>query len=124
MFFDEISKAHHAQSLSCFGLGAGAWLRIQPILLGFQLTSLVFSTTFQARLGLPHPSLASIPQCMCTYPIDSMGIHLLRYVHGNKHIGTHDVVRDTFATIVWDVGCHMGQKQLHVLPSNTFNSFH
>jgi hypothetical protein len=36
---------------------------------------------------------------------------------------THDVVRDTFATIVHDVGCHMGWKQLHVLSSTMLNSF-
>jgi hypothetical protein len=122
MFFDEIFKTHHAQSLSCSGLKVGVWLKVQPIFLGFQLTSLVFSTTFRIRLGLPHPSIASIPQCMCTHPIDYMGIHLLRCVHGNEHIRTHDVVHNTFATIVWDVGFHMGQKQLYVFLSNTFNS--
>jgi hypothetical protein len=29
-----------------------------------------------------------------------MGIHILRYTHGNKHTRTHDVIHDTFATIV------------------------
>jgi len=38
-------------------------------------------------------------------------------------IGIHDVVHDIFATIVWDVSFHMGRKQLHALPSTTFNSF-
>jgi len=49
-----------------------------------------------------------------------MGIHFLCYAHGNKHIGTHDVIR----TIMWDVNFLMGQIQLHVLPSTTFNSSH
>jgi hypothetical protein len=53
-----------------------------------------------------------------------MGIHLLRYTHGNKCMGTHYVVHDTFATIARDVGFHMGWKQLHVFPLATFNSFH
>jgi hypothetical protein len=35
---------------------------------------------------------------------------------------THDVVYDTFVAIAHDAGFHMGQKQLHVLPSNRFNS--
>jgi hypothetical protein len=51
-----------------------------------------------------------------------MGIHLLRCVHNNGFIGTHDVVYNTFATNAWDVGFHMGQKQLHALLLNTFNS--
>jgi hypothetical protein len=46
-----------------------------------------------------------------------MGIHLLHCVHGNKRIGTHDAIHYTFAAIVWDVGFHMGQEQIHVLPS-------
>jgi hypothetical protein len=48
----------------------------------------------------------------------------LHYAHGNKHIGTHDVVCDIFAAIMQDVGFHMGRKQLHVLFSNMFNSSH
>jgi hypothetical protein len=38
-------------------------------------------------------------------------------------MGTHDVVRDTFVTIAQDDGFHIGQKQLHALPSTIFNSF-
>jgi hypothetical protein len=64
-----------------------------------------------------HPS-------MCIHLIDPMGIHLLHYVHGNEHIGTHDVIHNTFAAITWNVGFHVGWKQLHALLSTTFNSFH
>jgi hypothetical protein len=35
---------------------------------------------------------------------------------------THDAICNTFAAITWDVGFHMGQKQLHALLSNMFNS--
>jgi len=56
--------------------------------------------------------------------IDPMGIHFLCYAQGNEHIGTHDAIHDTFATIVQDVGFHRGEKQLHVLLSTTLNSFH
>jgi hypothetical protein len=75
------------------------------------------------QLGLFYPSIANIPQCVCTHPINLMGIHLLHCVHGNEHIKTHDVIRDTFATIAQDVGFHVGQEQLHALLSTTFNSF-
>jgi hypothetical protein len=52
-----------------------------------------------------------------------MGIHLLCCAHGNECSGTHDVIYDTFAAIAWNVGFHVGQGQLHVLISTTFNSF-
>jgi len=51
-----------------------------------------------------------------------MGIHLLRYVHGNKCTRTHDAVCNTFVAIVWDVSFHVGWKQLHVFFLNMFNS--
>jgi hypothetical protein len=51
-----------------------------------------------------------------------MGIHLLHCVHDNEAMGTHDVVHDTFVAIMWDVGFHVGWKQLHVVPSTIFNS--
>jgi hypothetical protein len=69
-----------------------------------------------------HPSIVGVFRCVCTHPIDLMGIHLLRCVHGNKRIGTHDVICDTFVTIAWDVGFHVGWEQVHVLLSTTFNS--
>ncbi len=51
-----------------------------------------------------------------------MCIHLLHCVHGNECTRTHDVICNTFAAIAWNVGFHMGQKELHVLFSTTFNS--
>jgi len=75
------------------------------------------------QFGLPHPSIIGIPWCVCTHPIDPMDIHFLCYVHGNKRIGTHDAICDTFIVIARDVGFHVWQEQLHVLPSSTFNSF-
>jgi hypothetical protein len=52
-----------------------------------------------------------------------MDIHLVRCTHGNEQIRTH-VVCNTFVAIVWDVGFHMKQKQLHVLLLTMFNSSH
>jgi hypothetical protein len=46
---------------------------------------------------------------MCTHPINLMGIHLLCCAQNNERTKTHDVICDTFPTIVWDVGFHMGQ---------------
>ncbi len=98
---------------------------------------LVYSSTNLFELSINFPGLfhsasnmtwttpsinCRYPWCVCTHPIDIMGIHFLHCVHGNKWTGTHDVVRDTFVTIAWDAGFHVGRKQLHVLPSNMFNS--
>jgi hypothetical protein len=52
-----------------------------------------------------------------------MGIHLLRFAHGNEHTRTHDEVHNTFVAIARDANFHMGRKELHAFPSNTFNSF-
>jgi hypothetical protein len=52
-----------------------------------------------------------------------MDIHLLRCTHGNECTRTHDVICDTFATIVQNVVLHMGCEQLHLIPLTTFNSF-
>jgi hypothetical protein len=93
-------------------------------LLAFWLFFLVFSITLCMQLGLPRPSITSISQCVCTHPIDLMGIHLLRCVHNNKCIRTHDVIHNTFTPIAQNVGFHVGQEQLHEFLSTTFNSSH
>jgi hypothetical protein len=122
MFFDRISKAYCAWILSCSSLRVGIKLIVKPIFSTFRLFSPIFFIAHQTWLGLPHPSIANIPQCVCTHPINPMSIHFLHYAHGNKCIWTHDAICDTFTTIAWDVGFHMGWEQLHVLPSTTFNS--
>jgi hypothetical protein len=53
-----------------------------------------------------------------------MGIHLLSYAPNNERTGTHDAICDTFTTIARKTNFNVGQKQLYVLPSTTFNSFH
>jgi hypothetical protein len=102
----------------------GTWFIARVIFLAFQLSSLVFSIALRTWLGLPHPSIASIPWCVCTHPIDPMGIHFLFCAYNNKCTRTHDVIHDTFVTITWNVGFHVGWEQLHVLLSTTFNSSH
>jgi hypothetical protein len=74
------------------------------------------------QLELSHPSIASIPWCVYTHPIDPMGIHILCCAHGNEHTGTHNEIRNTFVAIVQNVGFHMGWKQLRALLATMFNS--
>jgi hypothetical protein len=73
-------------------------------------------------LGLTHPSIASLPQCVCTHPIDPMGIHFLCCAHGNECMGTHDVIHNTFVAFVQDVSLYVGQEQLYAILSAMFNS--
>jgi len=100
-----------------------AWFTTRLIFLTFRLFSSIFYIVFHMRLGLPHPSIVGIPWCVCTHPINPMGIHFLCYVHGNKHIGTHDVSCNIFVAIARDACFHVGREQLHTFLSITFNSF-
>jgi hypothetical protein len=63
-------------------------------------------------------------QCVCTHLINPTNIHLSSCTHGNECIGTHDVIHCTFTVIAQDVKFHVGQEQLYVIPSTTFNSSH
>jgi hypothetical protein len=58
---------------------------------------------------------------MCAHIPLTLWVSTFYVVHGNEHIGTHDAIRNTFATIVRNVSFHMGQEQLHVFFSTTFN---
>jgi hypothetical protein len=80
-----------------------------------------FFIVFWMRFGLSHPLITCNFQCVCTHPIDPMGIHFLHCVRDNKCTGTHVVICDTFATIVCDVDFDMWWKQLHALSSIMFN---
>jgi hypothetical protein len=73
-------------------------------------------------LGLTHPSIASLPQCVCTHTIDPMDIHLLYCAHGNECMRTHDAIHNTFVAIVQDVNLYVRQKQLHALLSAMLDS--
>jgi hypothetical protein len=43
-------------------------------------------------------------------PINPMVIHFLYCIYGNDHIGTHNVIQNTFIAIARNVGFHVGQK--------------
>ncbi len=89
---------------------------------GKHLSSPVFCTTLHIQLGLPHPSIISIPRCVCTHPINLMGIHILHWIHDNKCIRTHDAIRDTFTSLhkmsisTWDEYNYMLFLQPHSTP--------
>jgi hypothetical protein len=103
-----ITKFYHV-----WALGWVLGLIIRLIFPTFQLFSPIFSTSLWMWLGLAHPSIASLPQWVCTHPIDSMGIHLLCCAHDSECMGTHDAIHNIFVAIVRDVGLYVGQEQLH-----------
>jgi hypothetical protein len=126
MLSNKISETHCAcaRILSYSNLRTCDWFIVRQTFPTFRLSSPSFSTMLWTWLGLPHPSITNIPQYMCTHPINATNVHLLCYTHGNEHMGTHDAVHNTFAAIAWNINFHVGQKQLHTLPSTTFHSSH
>jgi hypothetical protein len=94
MFFDRIFEAHCVRILSCFGPRTDVLFTTRLVFLAFRLFSPIFSMAFCTWLGLPHLSIVRIPWCVCTHPIDPMGVHFLCYFHSNEHIGTHHLCQD------------------------------
>jgi hypothetical protein len=81
----------------------------------------IFFTLLRMRFKVLYLSIVGFSQCVCTYPINLMGVYFLRYTHNNEHIETHDIVCNTFVIIVWDVVFHVVHQQLHALPSTMCN---
>jgi len=98
MFFNETFEAFCAWILSCFNPGVSTWVTTQLVFLAFWLSSPIFCTIFHTWLGPPHSLITSILRCVCTHPIDPMGIHFLCCVHGNECTRTHDAIHDTFVS--------------------------
>jgi hypothetical protein len=122
MFFNKIFETHHVHIFSCYGLGANIWFTTWLVFLTFQLSSLIFCTMFHMWFELPHPSIVGIFHVCAHIPLTLWVSTSYMLFMANKHMGTHDAVRNTFAVIVRDVGFHVGWEQLHALPSIMFNS--
>jgi len=105
MFFNRIFEAHHARIFSSFGLAYNL-SNIPSFLINFP--SFFHSTSYTTWIT-PSFNYRYLSICVCTHPIDLMGIHLLRCVHGNKCTWTYDVIHNTFTTIARDVGFHVGR---------------
>ncbi len=69
MISDGILEAHYAQILSCFDLGANAWLIAWLIFWTFWLFSSIFFTMLWMWLRLPHLSIASLPDVCAHIPL-------------------------------------------------------
>ncbi len=105
MFSNRIFETHYVQILSCFGFEVDVWFTIRLTFLAFQLSSPSFSTMLWTWLGLPHPLIIGIFWCVCTHPIDAIGVHLLCYAHDNEML-----------TSTWDENNHTHFLQPHFTP--------
>jgi hypothetical protein len=123
MFFDETCEAHHAWILSCFGPRASAWLTSWLVFPPFLLFSPIFYTTLYTTWITPSLNCKHPLMCVHTshqpYGYPAFTMCSWQRMHWND-----DAIYDTFATIMWNVGFHVGWEQLHAFISTTFNSFH
>jgi len=108
MFFNGIFEAHHARVISCFGPKASLWLTIWSIFPSFQLVSSIFSTTFWIRLGLPHPSIVSIPWCVCAHMPLTLWVSISYIVFMTMNAQEPMIQFVTsLLPFAWDVGFHV-----------------
>jgi hypothetical protein len=82
----------------------------------FHLSLVVFSIPFDLGLNSPIPTFF----IMCEFNPLIKWESLSNMHHGNKQIGTHDVMDDAFAFIVLEIIFHVGFTNLHALPFFTF----
>jgi hypothetical protein len=117
------SHCHHVPLKSCIGPSLGVQLSTCPLITSFQMDSNIFSSTLHNRLGFPHPMVCGLSWCICSQPIDLLRIHVFHYVHGANCTTTHDVVWDSFTSIVRDVEFHVLHEQTHVFSMPCLQSY-
>jgi len=111
------SNCHHVRLKSYASPSLGVWLFVYLIIPWFNMASNIFSSTLYTKLGVHHPTVHGISQCICGQPIEPIRIHLLHCDHGGEHIATQDAVWDFFTSITKDVRFHVWHEQTHVLPT-------
>jgi len=110
-FFNIISNiafnSHYACLRSCEGPKVGAWLFVCLIVPPFHLPSNVFTYTLHTKLGFPHFLALKVTHCLYGQPLNVVRTHLFLYSHGGEWNVSHDVVQDTFVSIVKDARFHV-----------------
>ncbi len=84
------------------GPSVNTWLLTHPIIHFLCLPLDVFSTTLHIRLGFSHFLVFGVSNCICSQPLNLMGIHLLHCAHDGEKMVSYDVVRDAFVALVKD----------------------
>ncbi len=89
--------------------GVNTWLSTRPSIFFFHMVSNDFSTALCIRLCLSHLLILGVSHCICSQPLDPMGIHLFHCIHGGEKMVSHDVVRDVFTAIGKSARFHVSQ---------------
>ncbi len=108
--------SHHVCLKSCIGSRLGAWLFTHLVIPSFCVTFNIFSLTLCTELGLPHPMIIGLTHYICGQSLNLMGVHLLQCSHGNECTTFHDVVQNTFISIVKNVKFCIFREYTHVFP--------
>jgi len=67
----------------------------------------IFFITLHSKLSLSHPLVFGVSHCICSQPLDPMGIHFFRYAHGGERTISHNVMQDVFLAIAKDARFHV-----------------
>lgn len=120
----ELFLNHHCIRLKSYiGPNLDVWIFAHPIIPYVKMASNIFPLALHTKLDLSHPTTCGFSSCICGQPIDFTWRHLFYYVHGEKHIATHDAIWDSFASISRVVEFHVLRKQIHILLISSFRSF-
>jgi hypothetical protein len=85
----------------------GIWLFGHWVIPFSHSTLNIFSFVIHTKLGLLHLLALGLSHCIYGQPLDPMGIHLFRYIHGGERMVSHDAMWDAFTSIVKDVCFHV-----------------
>jgi hypothetical protein len=77
---------------SCARSGASICLLTCLVVPFFHVLKDYFSITLHIKLGLSHPLLLGVSHCICSQPLDPMGIHLFCCAHGGEKMTSHNVM--------------------------------
>ena len=113
---DAPSDADRTRLRSAVGRGAWAWLTPPPIVAALQFARELFLIALRTRLGQPQLGAAAYLTCEGRWPLDALGVHLLRCPHGGGTTAAHDVVRDAVVSIASEADFRVGREQRHLLP--------
>ncbi len=122
LFSNIISKCHRVWLKSYVGPSLNVWLYAHLVSPSFKMASNIFASTLRTKLHLPHPMTCDFFLCICSQAINSTWLHLCCCAHRGERMATHDVVWNSFTSIIRDVRFHVLCKQLHVLSTPSLQS--
>ncbi len=98
----------------CAGPKVDAWLWTRPITIFLCLTLDAFSITLHIKFGFSHPLIFEVSHFIYSQPLDPTRVHLVHYIHVRARMVSHNIVWNTFPTIVKNARFHILWNQTHV----------